>query len=684
MKKILKQLVAFALVAAMVFSVNGMSALVSAETVAMKLSASKVTVTVGDSKTVTLKNAPKGAKATWSSKNTKIAKVSNGKITGVGEGSTKVECKVAYTSNKKNMTKNFTVDVTVQKKGATTVPTVTPEQTNLIKEHKSANGIKTKDNGLMRKDLSSQYLIKNYMGQGWNLGNTMEATRMTSSKKVADYETAWAAPITTQESIEGLKKYGFNTVRIPVAWSNMISDDGKYTIDTKFLNRVEEIINYCLNNEMYVILNDHYDRGWWGQFGAEDTSWRDKAWARYESFWTQIANRYKEYSDRLIFESANEELGDRLNDQIDPLTGYATGTNQTGVLTEDECYKLVNEINQKFVDIVRGTGGNNTYRHLLIAGYNTDIEKTVDSKSDRFVMPKDSANKVKKLSVSVHYYTPSTYCIAETADNSWGYLGTWGTDADIKEMKTNFAKLKKFSDEGYGVMIGEYGVCAATKKGIPDFYYNVMKNSKDMGYLPVMWDTGLWYDRATGLFKYKDVLAKVLEITGAKARIPADAIDTGLEPLTLVDESELKKLYTWEGFWKKNDGSNIGLDGNKVTKEDLKKFVTTTSETSKMGMVFNNWGYQTFITQDWSKFTKPSIRVYFETDDQDAVGAITFAYCAGPNKSWNGTTTYEYSAGWSGQCIQLDLSMLKKHNTLMLTFANAPTITKIEIFDAAK
>ncbi|TAH70373.1 MAG: glycoside hydrolase family 5 protein [Anaerolineaceae bacterium] len=536
----------------------------------------------------------------------------------------------------------------------------------------------------MRRELSSQYLIKYFMGQGWNLGNTMEATRMTVSDNVVDYETAWAAPVTTQEAIDGLKKYGFNTVRVPIAWSNMISDDGKYTINPKFFDRVEEIINYCLDNEMYVIINDHYDRGWWGQFGSADTQWRDKAWARYESFWTQIAERYKEYSDRLIFESANEELGDRLNDQIDETTGYATGTNQNGVLTEDELYELVNQINQKFVDIVRGTGGNNTYRHLLIAGYNTDFDMTVDSELGRFIMPKDPSNEVNKLSVSVHYYTPSTYGIAETEDNSWGYMGSWGTDSDIAEMKTNFEKLKKFYDQGYGVMIGEYGVVTATKKGIPDYYYYVMKNSKDMGYLPIMWDTGLWYNRATGLFKYGDVLEKILEITGSQADIPADADVTGKDALAFVDNDEFTKVFTWEGQWKKNDGSNVGLDGNKVSSEDIEKFVTTTTESSDMNIIFNTWGYQVFLGPDWSKFTSPSIRVYFETDDADVVGALTMAYCDAPNGSWNGTTAYEYSSGYSTEYVPVDIEQLEKHNVLMITFGNSPIVTRIEIYDSAK
>ena len=89
---------------------------------------------------------------------------------------------------------------------------------------------------------------------------------------------------------------------------------GDYTINEAYLDRVEEIINYALDNDMYVIINDHWDGSWWGMFGSSEQSDVDKAFEMYKSMWTQIANRYKKYSDRLIFEGANEELGDRLND----------------------------------------------------------------------------------------------------------------------------------------------------------------------------------------------------------------------------------------------------------------------------------------------------------------------------------------------------------------------------------
>ncbi|MFT4144709.1 MAG: glycoside hydrolase family 5 protein, partial [Mobilitalea sp.] len=276
------------------------------------------------------------------------------------------------------------------------------------------------------------------MGNGINLGNTMEAYGRDSfgvGADVTSYETFWGQPETTQEIIDGMKTAGFDTLRIPVAWTNAMKyEDGDYTIGEDYLNRVEEIVNYALNADMYVVVNDHWDGGWWGMFGSATQETRDAAMELYISMWTQIGNRFKDYSDKLILESANEELGDRLND--------ANVAADSGTLSEDECYTMANKINQTFVDTIRSTGGNNTNRFLLIAGYNTDIAMTAD---DRYIMPADTAKD--KLLVSVHYYTP------------WGYAGTsslssWGSEKNYTEQNDLLAMMTKFTEKGYGVVIG--------------------------------------------------------------------------------------------------------------------------------------------------------------------------------------------------------------------------------------
>ena len=157
------------------------------------------------------------------------------------------------------------------------------------------------------------------MGNGTNLGNTLEAYNhkgYLAGQDPSSFETGWGQPYTTPEMIQGMKDMGFDTLRIPVAWTNgMNFESGDYTIDARLLDRVEQVVNYALDAGMYVIINDHWDGGWWGMFGSADETVRQQGMDLYKSMWSQIAERFGDYSYRLIFESANEELGDRLNDK---------------------------------------------------------------------------------------------------------------------------------------------------------------------------------------------------------------------------------------------------------------------------------------------------------------------------------------------------------------------------------
>lgn len=322
------------------------------------------------------------------------------------------------------------------------------------------------------------------MGNGINLGNTLEAYNHSSYVGGADpdgFETVWGQPYTTAEMIQGMKDAGFDTIRLPVAWTNgMNFETGDYTIDERLMDRVETVVNYALDADMYVIVNDHWDGGWWGMFGAEDTETRDKALEMYKSMWTQIGENFKDYSYKLIFESANEELGDRLNDK--DVTG------SEGVLNKNECYETTNMINSEFVKLIRSQGGNNADRFLLIAGYNTDISLTCD---DRFKMPEDSADS--KLLLSVHYYTPWDYCGTDSVDH-------WGSPTDLEEQNGLFEKLSKFSEQGCGVVIGEYAVMKKDGTIKPDtdkFYGNLLDNCDLYDFCPVLWDCNNFYKRTT-------------------------------------------------------------------------------------------------------------------------------------------------------------------------------------------
>ncbi len=333
------------------------------------------------------------------------------------------------------------------------------------------------------------------MGNGINLGNTLEAYNhqgyLNGSSPTLP-ETSWGQPTTTQEMIQGMKDAGFDTIRIPIAWTNgMNFESGDYTIDSRLMNRVDEVVTWALDADMYVIINDHWDGGWWGMFGSADEAVRDQAWDMYKSMWTQIGEHFADRSYKLIFESANEELGDLLNDK--EITG------SKGVLNESQCYETTNQINSEFVKTIRSLGGNNPDRFLLIAGYNTDITKTCD---DRFQMPEDTAEN--KLLLSVHYYTPWDYCGTDGVTQ-------WGSPGDYDEMNNLFAKLSKFSEQGYGVVIGEYAVMlknGGIKQDTDKFYENLLDNSDLYDFCPVLWDCSNFYKRITNTLA-DDTLAEL-------------------------------------------------------------------------------------------------------------------------------------------------------------------------------
>lgn len=423
------------------------------------------------------------------------------------------------------------------------------DKSNVGEEHtvELSNGstITVKDNGTMRTELTAQQLADTEMGMGINLGNTLEAVYLVEQKNSVSgsgFDKAWSQPETTQKFIDCLHSYGINTLRIPVAWSNGDIDDGTYTIRGALLDRVEEVVNYALNNGMYVIINDHWDNQWWGQFGActldengdkqADEATRAEAWKRYERYWTQISERFKGYSDHLIFEGANEELGERLNDGIcinGPAKGYAKPDNAgtdvkavSGNLTTDQLYETTNKINQKFVEVVRATGENNETRHLLIPGYNTDILSTADT---RYEMPKDTveSNGVSKLFLSVHYYTPSDFCL----DNA---TGTY-TTKDQEATKTYFKSLKKFSDAGYGIIIGECGVVnpSGVTGSVTQWFYDTFTEAAKYHAVPVLWDTGAYFDRKEAKINYKDIAVFYNTVNGTTGSTDADLV-TGGEP----------------------------------------------------------------------------------------------------------------------------------------------------------
>lgn len=425
----------------------------------------------------------------------------------------------------------------------------------------SAEEAEAVDNGVMREGLTALEATR-LMGNGINLGNTLEACDNNVGIKTntpLSYETHWGQPKTTQAMIDGMKAAGFDTIRIPVAWMTNATHlyEGDYTIDADYMDRVEEVVRYARKAGMYVIINDHWDGGWYGMFGSESAETRALAMEAYKGMWQQIAERFRDYSDYLIFESANEELGGRF-DENSPL--YCSDSVVT-YLNDDERYALTNEINQTFVDVVRATGGNNATRFLLIAGYSTDIDQTCD---DRFQMPKDTADS--KLMVSVHYYDPWSYCGASSAVSAT----KWGKVSDYEYLDQQLAKMTKFTEAGYGVVIGEYGAlpCSDGLKDNTLAYHTAFLDACTKYDLTnCLWDCSGLYKRVSQTFADDDILAMYQEKRQANeegqdyadvqaaaaaeaAAAAAKAPVTFLQDAVVVDDQTALAWIMWnDGSW---------------------------------------------------------------------------------------------------------------------------------------
>lgn len=349
---------------------------------------------------------------------------------------------------------------------------------------------------------------------GWNLGNQLE-----SNSDGTPSETAWGNPVITENLIKQVKAQGFKSIRIPVSYLSKIGAGPDYTIDSKWLDRVQEVVDMCIDNGLYAIINVHGDgyysiKGGWLLCG-EPASEQKTIKAKYEKVWEQIAKRFKNYDDHLVFESMNEEYDGTYNNP------------------NPEYYNNINAYNQIFVDTVRKTGGKNNNRYLLIPGWNTDINFTTGdcdtyTMEAKFVIPNDS-----RIMISVHYYTPWEFCGEEGYDTfyKWGDSVKKFVKRRQSETLVNrqFDKLyNAFIKNGYGVVIGEYGANDKTSKDKSNTIYRayfaeyVNYAAHQRNIVTVYWDNGYNGNHGFGLFDRTECTVTQPEIikgiiNGAKA-----------------------------------------------------------------------------------------------------------------------------------------------------------------------
>ena len=282
------------------------------------------------------------------------------------------------------------------------------------------------------------------MGLGWNLGNSLDATRGSG----LGTETSWSNPKTTQALIDKVKSLGFNTVRVPVSWGKHVSGSN-YTIDSAWLARVKEVVDYCYKNDMYVILNIHHDTKSSASASGAGYYPRSSAYSSSEKFvtsvWSQVAEYFKDYDYHLIFETLNEP---RLIGS-DSEWYFSKWSVPSEVKDAIDC---INKLNQKAVDTIRATGSNNRGRLIMCPGYDASIDGATVS---GFKLPTDISGNKNRIAVSVHAYSP--YNFAMNIDTSKGATSTYSSSIK-EELQSLFSTLKSnFRDKGIPVVIGEFG-----------------------------------------------------------------------------------------------------------------------------------------------------------------------------------------------------------------------------------
>lgn len=410
-------------------------------------------------------------------------------------------------------------------------------------------------------DLTSEQLTKD-MGAGWNLGNTMDGhTGFTPN------ETLWQNVKTTKQLIKSVHDLGFNTIRIPVTWGNMIEDANHYSINESWISRVQDIVDYCVSLDMYAIINIHHD-------GAEQMGWLriasddlNSVKEKYAGVWNTISTRFKEYDQHVIFESMNEVKGESMT-----------------VLEEN---KVIMELNQIFVDTIRKTGSNNAKRWLVVTGKYNFID-SVTNEQNEFSLPNDSV--ANRLIVSVHDYTPWSFCGQESTSNS---------DYTLSQLQYNQKELKplyeKYTSKGIPVIVGEYGCINKGNTSERAYYIEGMNRIyQQYNLVGIYWDQG-WYDRSLS----PDYSFSIIDRNTGKPieKEITDALLRGLYVKGASDLSDIVKNPTVTSFTAiKSKDTSLSMSVG-----EMKQLTITTEPESSNDVVLYKSSDETVVTVAYGK-----------------------------------------------------------------------------------
>ena len=326
------------------------------------------------------------------------------------------------------------------------------------------------------------------MGAGINLGNTFDAISNSAPVGEANLnlETSWCGVRTTREIIDSIKNQGYKTIRIPVSWHNHVDED--FNINAEWLNRVQEVIDYAIDNDMYVITNIHHDNEYDYMYPSYDYLENSKEYVG--KVWTQVAEKFKDYDEHLIFETLNE-----------PRLQY-TSFEWVYSSASDECREAadcINQYNQTALDAIRAVGGENANRYVMVPGYAGKMEAAM---ANEFKLPEDSATD--KLLLSVHAYIPYNYAMSAPGATGSATEFTATDQAEIDNVMETMYIM--FVSKNIPVVIGEYG--ARNKnidgndytQGRVDYAANYVASARTRGISCVWWDNNAFESKSGEAF----------------------------------------------------------------------------------------------------------------------------------------------------------------------------------------
>ncbi len=353
-------------------------------------------------------------------------------------------------------------------------------------------------NTIINDNISSFEILKQ-MKIGWNLGNTFDSNAdWIESGNPVDYETSWGNPYTTQELISKINSAGFKTIRIPITWTNHFDlKTGK--INTEWIKRIKEVVDFAISINMYVIINIHHEK-WHNPIYVN----LDNASSILNKLWTQISLFFQSYDEHLLFEGLNEPR--------------IVGSEHEWSGGNLETHDVINKLNSTFIKTVRATGGNNSFRHLIVP---THAASATQNAIHGFEIPNDN-----KIIVSIHSYSPYNFALNPNGTTSWNAcdpIDTFPIDDFINRLYENFIS------EGVPVIIGEFG--AVNKNNLEERvswaeYYVSRATEKNI--VCIWWDNGLFdgygenfglIDRNNLTWVYPEIVSSMMKSLKPKASI---------------------------------------------------------------------------------------------------------------------------------------------------------------------